>query len=118
MTDPLAPQFATVATVMAGLVPAIYCGTGGAQMDGTSPAMTPRMFRAVRQSFCYLILFRANRKTIKFAGCASTVRIFASRGEFSEAGIIVQRRLQPPNSLCRCATPQGILPPMNADERG
>jgi hypothetical protein len=40
---------------MAGLVPAIYCGTGGSQMAGTSPAMTPWMFRAVRQSFRDLV---------------------------------------------------------------
>jgi hypothetical protein len=40
---------------MAGLVPAIYCGTGGAKMAGTSSAMTPWMFRAVRQSFRILV---------------------------------------------------------------
>ena len=36
---------------MAGLVPAIYCGTGGAQISGTGPAMTPWALRPVRQSF-------------------------------------------------------------------
>jgi hypothetical protein len=39
---------------MAGLDPAIYRGTGVANMAGTSPAMMDEATRAARQSFCRL----------------------------------------------------------------